>query len=232
MLRRSTRTRVLPEEGYRLWAATYDLCPNPLLALEERHLMPLLPPLSGKLVLDLACGTGRWLRQLLTLGARAGVGVDSCAAMLQRAALKPALAGRVTRANCIRLPFLSAVFDFAICSFALSHFDDLDVISRELSLTMKPGAELVLSDVHPEAYSRGWRTGFRYGRTALEIQQLEHSVDEVVETFAAAGFECCELRSERLGEPERPLFLATGKEPFFSSACEIPALLIARLCKV
>ena len=52
---------VSPHEGHVLWAPSYEETPNALLALEERTLDPLLPDLRGKSVLDLACGTGRWL---------------------------------------------------------------------------------------------------------------------------------------------------------------------------
>src|SRR5438093_9518271 len=76
--RRSLRSgsRVLSEEGYELWAPAYDRDPNHLLALEERTLKPLLPDLTGQQVLDLGCGTGRWLELLLDLAARRAVGVD------------------------------------------------------------------------------------------------------------------------------------------------------------
>ena len=56
-------------EGYERWAPTYDHAPNPLLAREERHLLPLLEDLQSKRMLDLACGTGRWLEKLATRGA-------------------------------------------------------------------------------------------------------------------------------------------------------------------
>ena len=48
-------------EGYERWAPIYDDAPNPLLAREERYLLPLLIDLGDKAILDLACGTGRWL---------------------------------------------------------------------------------------------------------------------------------------------------------------------------
>ena len=76
------RSCVSVQEGYERWAPTYDRDPNPLLALEERQLKLMIPPLEGKRVLDLACGTGRWLAWLMKGGARTGVGVDFSPAML------------------------------------------------------------------------------------------------------------------------------------------------------
>ena len=64
-------TRVYPtsalllgvKEGYERWAPIYDQNPNPVLAREERHIDPLIANMQGKNVLDLACGTGRWLEK-------------------------------------------------------------------------------------------------------------------------------------------------------------------------
>jgi ubiquinone/menaquinone biosynthesis C-methylase UbiE len=105
-------------EGYQLWAPIYDQAPNPLLAREERHLLPLFVDLHKKRILDLACGTGRWLERLMAQGGESGVGIDSSAAMLRVAGRKDAITGRLVRAACERLPCRTAVFDLAICSFA------------------------------------------------------------------------------------------------------------------
>lgn len=226
----STGSRLLlsPDEAYKLWATTYDVSLNPLLALEERHLLPLIPAMKGKAVLDLACGTGRWLKRFVELGARAGVGVDCSAAMLRTAATKFAIARGLARADCKQLPFAAGFFDFAICSFALSHFPDLSVVSREFAIALKPGAELVVSDVHPEAYARGWRTAFRSGCTAVEVKTVVHSIANIREQFLSSGFDCYDLVSASLGKPEKTLFLQAGRGDLFRSACETPAVFIAR----
>jgi ubiquinone/menaquinone biosynthesis C-methylase UbiE len=219
---------VSADEGYQRWAPTYDLTLNPLLSLEERYVTPLLPSMMGKAVLDVACGTGRWLEKLVALGAQPGVGIDLSAAMLRIAATKIPIAGRLVRANCAQFPFAAASFDFAICSLALSHVRDLSAVSRELAMTLKPGADLFVSDLHPEADARGWRTGFRDGTTAFRIKTIPHSVAEILESFRPAGFDCCDLRAARLGKPEEPIFIHAHKEHLFQSACEVPALLICR----
>src|SRR5262245_20711770 len=85
----SNATQVGIEEGYERWAPAYDLTVNPVLALEERHIMPLLGTFEKGAVLDLACGTGRWLQKLVDRGAGIGVGIDSSAAMLRVANEKP-----------------------------------------------------------------------------------------------------------------------------------------------
>src|SRR5271156_685925 len=70
------------------WAQVYDEQPNPLLLLEQRFLSQMLPDISGLHVLDVGCGTGRWLQLLESRSAASLIGVDSSTKMLQRAADK------------------------------------------------------------------------------------------------------------------------------------------------
>jgi len=214
------------EEGYERWAQTYDRTPNPLLGLEERKLAALLPDLTGKRVLDLACGTGRWLQRLSAQRAGLGVGVDSSIAMLRVAATKPAICGSLARADCRNLPLRDSIFDLVVCSFALGHVPDLGATVRELARVTKSGADVFVSDLHPEAYARGWRTAFRDGRGTMQIDMTPRTAEEMIRAFYAGGFECLTHLPLCLGTPEKPIFARAGKGHLFSRACQVPAVLV------
>ena len=62
--------------------------PNPMLSLEERFLAPILPKLRGQDVLDVGCGTGRWLEKMAKRHATSLTGVDASPEMLERASEK------------------------------------------------------------------------------------------------------------------------------------------------
>jgi ubiquinone/menaquinone biosynthesis C-methylase UbiE len=218
--------RVSVAEGYDLWAPTYDRDPNPLLALEERALQSLLPDLQGKQVLDVACGTGRWLERLLGAGARSGAGADFSPAMLRAGMSKAGLRGRLARADCLALPFRSGVADLLFCSFALGHINDLVSVAREFARVTKPGADVFITDLHPEGYARGWRIGFRYRSESFEIGASVHSIREVREAFGSAGFELVRLIEPHLDEPEKPIFERAGRFNLFHRVRHIPAVLI------
>jgi malonyl-CoA O-methyltransferase len=212
-------------EGYERWAATYDRVPNPLLAREERYLFPTLGSLHGKRVLDLACGTGRWLDLLMRLGADSGTGIDCSPAMLRVAHAKPNLSGRLVKATGESLPLSASCFDLAVCSFALGHFRDLASIVRELARVCRPRAAVFVSDLHPDAYARGWRVGFRDEGSAYRIEMLPRAIEETTQTFSANGFVCLKYESLWLGEPEQPFFQLAGKPEAFAKACQLPAIL-------
>jgi len=214
------------EEGYERWAPTYDHAPNPLLHLEERKLAALLPDLSGKHVLDLACGTGRWLEKLASRGGGLRIGVDFSAGMLRVAGRKETICGRLLRADCHTLPFRASVFDLVVCSFALGHIRNLAVVVRELARVTKTGADVFVSDLHPEAYARGWRTGFRDSGGATQIEVSPRTAEEIIRAFYSGGFECLTHVPLCLGEPEKPIFARGGKSHLFPRACQAPAVLI------
>ncbi|MGB0064509.1 MAG: methyltransferase type 11, partial [Terracidiphilus sp.] len=64
-----------PQGAYQLWAAHYDSAVNPLLALEERRMAAQFGDFSGKDIVDLGCGTGRWLKKLESCRPRSLTGV-------------------------------------------------------------------------------------------------------------------------------------------------------------
>ena len=212
-------------EGYERWAPIYDDAPNPLLAREERHLLPLLLDLHHKRILDLACGTGRWLERLITQSGMSGVGIDSSVAMLRVAKKKDAITGQLARADCESLPLPTAVFDLAICSFALGHVRELGSVVRELARVTKPGADVFVSDLHPEAYARGWRVGFRDESAAVQIEMLPRAAEDIVQVFCSSGFKCVAHMALCLGDPEKPIFMRAGKIQVFADVCQLPAVL-------
>jgi len=218
--------RVSAAEGYERWAPIYDDAPNPLLAREERYLLPLLADLGDKSVLDLACGTGRWLERLIARGCERGVGVDRSIAMLRVAGGKSAIRKRLAGADCENLPFSSAAFDLAICSFALGHLEDLGSVAHELARVTKTGADVFVSDLHPDACARGWHVGFRDGDTTFQIEMRSRSVKEIVQAFCSHGFEFRTQASLWLGEPEELIFMRAGKSHSFVDACQLPAVLV------
>ncbi|MFZ0298085.1 MAG: class I SAM-dependent methyltransferase [Candidatus Sulfotelmatobacter sp.] len=218
--------RVSVAEGYARWAASYDQNPNPLLALEERCLLPLVPNVAGKRVLDLACGTGRWVERLLAADPVLGIGIDLSPAMLRMAREKSAIRGRLARADCLKLPLRDAAFDLAICSFALEHIGKFSELARECWRVLREPADLYISELHPAAYDSGWRTGFRDQQGALQIETTSHSSREIVNAFNCVGFELARQLECFVGEPERPLFAKAGKESYFDNARVVPAVMI------
>jgi len=218
--------RVSVLEGHALWAPTYDTEPNPLLALEERELEPWLPDLKDKFVVDVACGTGRWLRWLLRRGARAGAGLDLSAEMLWRAGRKPGLHGRLVQANCLSLPVRDSVADLIVCSFATGYVENLRGLAAELARVARPESQVFITDFHPAAHGRGWKRSFQYEEEIIEISSVAHSLEHLRREFEAEGFDPVRSLAPCLADSEKWIFEKRGKPQLYESTREIPAIFI------
>jgi len=205
-------------EAHALWADIYDDTPNPLLPLEERTVDPLVPVLEGALAIDIACGTGRWLRRLVERGATSAVGLDMSPEMLGRAAGKSGIRGRLVRTDCSALPVRSASAGFAICAFGLGYITGLEGFARELSRIVTDRGHLVLTDLHPSAERRGWKRRFRHAGSVIEVPSHVRPVDLIVAVFRSEGFELLNLLEPSFGEPERPIFEQAGKSRLFDDS--------------
>jgi ubiquinone/menaquinone biosynthesis C-methylase UbiE len=204
-----------------MWSATYDSEPNPLLALEARMLRPKLGNLSGLNVLDVATGTGRWMDYAASTGASA-FGVDASPEMLGIAAGKAGLAGRLILGDACALPLRANSIDLAICSFALGYLPSAAPALAEMA---RVAHRVVISDLHPEAVSRGWSRSFRSGGHSWSIEQFRHSPEVLQRAARNAGMTLLWAAEAGFGEPERHLFEQAGKPDLFRVVRSKPAVL-------
>jgi cytosine/adenosine deaminase-related metal-dependent hydrolase/SAM-dependent methyltransferase len=222
--------RVDAHEGYRLWAREYDRGPNPFLALERRFLGTLLPPIHDKVVLDLGCGTGRWLKYFAEQGPRRLVGVDLSAEMLEIAREKVGAEAELVEGDCGRWESSIGEADLVLCSFLLSYVGDLRGLAEQLWRVMGANGSIFVTDIHPETKLRlGWRRGFKADGESLEIATFDRTLDETVGTFEDCGFEVRALVQPGFGETERAVFAGAGKIGEFERALGLPAIYVCQL---
>jgi ubiquinone/menaquinone biosynthesis C-methylase UbiE len=221
-------TRLNVDQAYTLWSETYDSVPNPLLALEERYLWPMLPSLAGKTVLDLGCGTGRLLNRLSSSGTEQYLGVDLSAGMLTRATEKLRIPGHLLRADCVQLPLRSHCADVLFCSFLIGYVNLLD-LAAEITRVSKVDTDLYLSEFHPDSRSLGWKRSFRSGDQVIELPTQHCSPPDVEHAFRLHSYDVVQRVEAGFGDPERNIFLANQKGHVFESSRGTPAIFIFHL---
>lgn len=179
-------------EGYAVWAASYDTFGNPLIAVEEPHVERLIADLPITAALDAGAGTGRHALRL----ARRGVAVtalDQSPEMLgvaRKAARTAGLPIRFLVASLERrLPFRAGAFDVLVCALALCHVADLAGAVREFGRALRPGGHLLLTDFHPDAVGRGWRTDFSDLGVKYRLPNMPHTRADYLDAVAAAGLD-------------------------------------------
>ena len=183
--------------GYALWAAEYPPhAHNPLMRAEEAAMLRLLPDPAGKDCLDVACGTGRYMRIVRERGARSVAGVDYSYDMLAHGRrAEPGL--RVAQAHFLGLPFRGGSFDLLTCALAVAYERSLSDVLAEASRVLRPGGALIYSDRHPFRTLSGTpRHAVPGNGSAVDIEHHLHLFADHVNACREAG-----LTIERVIEP-------------------------------
>lgn len=214
-------------DPFALWAEVYDQQSNPLLSLEKDFLLQLLPGIRGLDVVDMGCGTGRWLEYLGSEFPRSLCGIDKSREMLMRAEAKVGRAASLYCADCTSTPLATSSTDLCLASFVLSHVPNLAEFVRELARILRPGGTAFISDVHPDtAAALGWNRAFRYCDRSIPLRTYERYISEVLVKLREHGFRVA-ARLEPCFQSQQREMLAKVRGPRFSNAgLENPAIYI------
>jgi malonyl-CoA O-methyltransferase len=166
------------------------------MAMEERAVLELLPDVRGRAVLDLACGSGRYLKILLARGAGFAVGLDASPPMLARAR---EFTRHLLRADLSAMALRAGSFHVVTCALAVGHVMDLDGAMREIARVLEPDGVVVYSDFHPIGAWLGWQRTFR-GTDGQEcrVRHFTHLYADHVSACAAAGLRIEDVREPRI----------------------------------
>lgn len=214
--RRRPSTSPLPSvTAYALWAGRYPPhAHNPLMEAEEAAMRALLPNCAGQVVLDLACGTGRYGLLALAGGAQQVIGLDNSPQMLRAGALP-----RRALAEMAALPLAGESVDGVVCGLALGHIPHLEPVLAEMGRVLKAGGWALVSDIHPCLSASGAQRTFTApdGRT-VAVEHYIHWYADYHRAAVAAG-----LRIDDVLEPRLQV------EPAATSSA--PAVVVYRLAK-
>jgi SAM-dependent methyltransferase len=146
--------RVGTVQAYEQQSADYDAGEGGgLFAADEPLVAEFLSGREPGVALDAACGTGRFAEFLARRGHRV-VGVDSSPDMLAYARRRvPDGEFRVGELD--RLPLSDDSVNVVVCALALVHVPRLEPVLAEFARVLRPGGDLVISDIHHELVSRG-----------------------------------------------------------------------------
>jgi ubiquinone/menaquinone biosynthesis C-methylase UbiE len=137
-----------------------------LLRLLERHG---LLPLAGKQILEVGCGTGKWLRDLIAWGAdpESLVGVDLLPASVMRARRLCPQSVTIECSNAASLRFASASFDLVLQAMVFTSVLELEMrraMAAEMLRVVRPAG---IRRLFPGCTLELHRTGQSSGLTQL-----------------------------------------------------------------
>ncbi len=108
----------------------------------RRRTLESLQLASGSLILDLACGTGDFVKMARQSGYRC-IGADFSFGMLSHSQLS----SNLVASDALNLSFATDSFDGVTCGFALRNFTELPPVFRELARVLKPRGRIGLLEV-------------------------------------------------------------------------------------
>jgi cytosine/adenosine deaminase-related metal-dependent hydrolase/ubiquinone/menaquinone biosynthesis C-methylase UbiE len=202
-----------------------------MLSLEQRILGPLLPPLVGMDVVDLGCGTGRWLKALQGAGARSLLGLDSSPEMLVLAQSKVAGMADLLCADCESVPLEANSADVILANFVLSYVEDVVRLLEVASRALRSGGSLFITDIHTEtAAALNWRRGVPREEGFQEIRTYRRTIQEIISVCEKMNLNVALVLEPPFGDEERLIFEKNGKQQYFEHIKDLPATYILQAC--
>jgi ubiquinone/menaquinone biosynthesis C-methylase UbiE len=161
---------------------------NPLVRI-ERALIQLARRSKARTILEVGCGTGRWLGGLARhLPDVQLFGLDYSHSMLTQAQDHPAALGLV-RAKGGLLPLKAGSFDLVFCVNALHHFDDPQAFAAQARQLLQPGGILaIIGQVPQDRRNRWFVYDYFEGTYAQDLERFP-AWGSVVEWMIGAGFQ-------------------------------------------
>lgn len=180
-------------DGYGEWARTYEQTVQDEMDLRLLERLQTVDWSAPRLVLDLACGTGRigaWLRKRC---AAAIDGIDITPGMLEAARGK-GLYRSLHIADVANTGHSAETFDLCIQSLADEHLPDLRPLYREAARVTRPAGCFVIAGYHPQFLMAGTPTHFdRAPGEPVTIRSYVHLLSDHVKAARASGWSLVEM---------------------------------------
>jgi SAM-dependent methyltransferase len=148
-----------------------------------------VPPVRGRLVLDLGCGVGDQSAELVARGARV-IGIDGNEELLREARSRSLPNAEFLRHDLGALPDLEVSADGLWCGFLAAYFPDLPTALRAWTKHLRPGGWIALTEIDDlfghEPLGVETRTIFEtYARESLAANRYDFHMGHKLARYAA-----------------------------------------------
>jgi ubiquinone/menaquinone biosynthesis C-methylase UbiE len=157
-----------------------------------RALTDLARHLGAQAILEVGCGTGRWLAALQALTEQC-YGLDPSKGMLAQARAR-GMQLRLTRGRGEVLPFPDATFDLVYCVNAIHHMDRQQTFVQEARRVLRDGGALAVIGMDPHIGRETWYVYDYFPGTYETDLARFPSWETVLDWMRTAGFRQTERR--------------------------------------
>ena len=150
-----------------------------------------LGDLRGRRVLDVGCGPGTILGQLMRAYGVDAVGIDASPQMIEAARRETPETQEFHVARAEQLPFDDATFDAALARWVVHHVDRPRAFG-EILRVLRPGGRLVITTTDPDAVHTHWMTPFFPSLVSIERGRFP-SGEALTGELESAGFDAVQV---------------------------------------
>jgi ubiquinone/menaquinone biosynthesis C-methylase UbiE len=216
-----------PSAAYDIWAVQYDNQPdNLMLALDERLCSLLLDttPITGAVIADVGCGTGRHWSKLYEKKPARLLGFDVSQGMLDKLKAKYPQA-TTTLLSDTTLPGLdTASCDLVISTLTIAHIADPEAALTEWNRVLKPGGQIIITDYHPEALTKGGQRTFRDNGRVIAVRNHIHPISAIKQIAEKLGLSVLQTVEQRIDPSMRPWYEKQNAIPLFERYLGVPII--------
>jgi ubiquinone/menaquinone biosynthesis C-methylase UbiE len=197
-----------------------------MLALDERlcsHLLDTIP-ITGAVIADVGCGTGRHWSKLYEKRPARLLGYDVSQGMLDMLKAKYPQA-TTTLLHDSTLPGLDpASCDLVISTLTIAHIPDPEAALTEWNRVLKPGGQILLTDYHPEALAKGGQRTFRDKGQTIAVRNYIHPIPAIKEIAKGLGLAVLQIVEQKIEQSMRPWYEKQNAIPLFERYLGVPII--------
>ena len=197
-----------------------------MLALDERlcsHLLDTIP-ITGAVIADVGCGTGRHWSKLYEKRPARLLGYDVSQGMLDMLKAKYPQA-TTTLLHDPTLPGLdTASCDLVISTLTIAHIPDPEAALTEWNRVLKPGGQILLTDYHPEALAKGGQRTFRDKGQTIAVRNHIHPIPAIKEIAKGLGLAVLQTVEQKIEQSMRPWYEKQNAIPLFERYLGVPII--------
>jgi ubiquinone/menaquinone biosynthesis C-methylase UbiE len=214
-------------EAYDLWSSSYDNQPdNLMLALDDRLFSTLLETMDvrDKMIADIGCGTGRHWDKILSKNPGKLTGYDVSQGMLDKLLAKYPQSEVKKIYNNLYLDKPGQSFDIIISTLTIAHITDIDEAIRIWCRLLKPSADIIITDFHPEALALGGSRTFMHGYRKISINNHVHRLETLQSKFEEQGFVMIREEHRRIDDTLKHYYEKHGALDVFKKFRGVPMI--------
>jgi ubiquinone/menaquinone biosynthesis C-methylase UbiE len=227
LLRPGRRPESEPAAAYDIWAQNYDNQPdNLMLALDGALCGDLLSTidLAGKNIVDVGCGTGRHWPALFDRSPARLAGFDVSAGMIDRLRKKYPLAETHLLKGAALDVLDTATCDIVLSTLTIAHIPDLPAALTEWNRVLKPGGDMLITDYHPAALSKGGQRTFRDGEQVIAVRNHVYPLAQLLAITRRLGLTEISVVEKKIDDSMRPYYEKQNALSVFQRFLGVPII--------